>query len=111
MTTHVKQRKLRAGRHRIKFKPCERNGEHLMMEARLIDRLRPSWNSTISAGIRLAQSKGVICGRPQRTDVDGGRLAQLRAEGYSFRAIAKMTGVPVSTVVDWFSRCVQTEAA
>src|ERR1700691_2696432 len=51
----------------------------------------------IRGGIRNARTKGKRLGRP-KTEVDGARIALLRAEGASWRDIAKELGVSLGTV-------------
>jgi hypothetical protein len=56
-------------------------------------------STKIRAGQRKAQLMGKHCGRPPR-EFDREKARRLRANGASFGAIAKVLGVPKSTVVD-----------
>lgn len=51
----------------------------------------------VRAGIRNARNKGRRLGRP-RLEVDGGRIARLRANGTPLRAIAEQLGISVGSV-------------
>lgn len=51
----------------------------------------------VRAGIRNARSKGRRLGRP-RLEVDSGRIARLRANGASVRAISDQLGISVGSV-------------
>jgi DNA invertase Pin-like site-specific DNA recombinase len=51
----------------------------------------------VRAGLRNARSKGKKLGRP-RVAVDASRIAALRAQGASYRAIATKLGVSLGTV-------------
>src|ERR1700726_2612071 len=51
----------------------------------------------VKAGLRNARAKGKTLGRP-RVAVDPRRIATLRAEGRSWRAVAKQLGVGVGTL-------------
>jgi DNA invertase Pin-like site-specific DNA recombinase len=51
----------------------------------------------VKAGIRNARNKGRRLGRP-RLDVDHGRIARLRANGASLRAISEQLGMSVGSV-------------
>ena len=51
----------------------------------------------VRAGVRNARSKGRRLGRP-RLEVDSGRIARLRANGASLRAISGQLGVSLGTV-------------
>ena len=51
----------------------------------------------VRAGLRNAQAKGKILGRPRRV-VDSSRVSSLRAAGASWRAIAKELGVGLATI-------------
>ena len=51
----------------------------------------------VRAGIRNARSKGRRLGRP-RLDVDRGRIARLRSNGASLRAISEQLGISVGSV-------------
>jgi DNA invertase Pin-like site-specific DNA recombinase len=51
----------------------------------------------VRAGIRNARAKGRRLGRP-RLDVDQGRIARLRANGASLRAISEQLGMSVGSV-------------
>jgi len=51
------------------------------------------------AGLRNARAKGKRLGRP-RVNVDGARIASLRAQGLSWRAIARSMGLATGTVYD-----------
>src|SRR5215469_6511244 len=51
----------------------------------------------VRAGIRNARSKGRRLGRP-RLEVDGRRIARLRASGASLRAISEQLGISVGSV-------------
>jgi DNA invertase Pin-like site-specific DNA recombinase len=52
----------------------------------------------VSAGIKHAKAKGVKLGRPKRV-FDRGKVAEMRAAGASYAAIAKALGVGEGTVV------------
>lgn len=52
----------------------------------------------VSAGIKHAKAKGVKMGRPKRI-FDRGKVAEMRAAGASYAAIAKALGVGEGTVV------------
>jgi DNA invertase Pin-like site-specific DNA recombinase len=49
------------------------------------------------AGLRRAKANGTVLGRPTRV-LRRDEVTRMRAEGYSWRAIAKMLEVPVSTI-------------
>jgi DNA invertase Pin-like site-specific DNA recombinase len=51
----------------------------------------------VRAGIRNARNKGRTLGRP-RLEVDGGRIARLKASGASLRAISRQLGISVGSV-------------
>jgi DNA invertase Pin-like site-specific DNA recombinase len=51
----------------------------------------------VRAGLRNARAKGKTLGRPRKI-VDAGRIAALRAQGLSLRAIASELGVGVATL-------------
>jgi DNA invertase Pin-like site-specific DNA recombinase len=51
----------------------------------------------VKAGLRNARAKGKTLGRPRKV-VDAGRIAALRAEGFSWRAIASELGVGLATL-------------
>jgi DNA invertase Pin-like site-specific DNA recombinase len=51
----------------------------------------------VRAGLRNARAKGKTLGRPRKT-VDSGRIAALRAQGLSLRAIASELGVGLATL-------------
>ena len=51
----------------------------------------------VRAGLRNARAKGKRLGRPPR-ELDGKRIAALRAQGVGWRAIAKQLGVGVGTL-------------
>jgi DNA invertase Pin-like site-specific DNA recombinase len=51
----------------------------------------------VRAGIRNARNKGRRLGRP-RLEVDGGRIARLRANGASLRGISEQLGISVGSV-------------
>lgn len=51
----------------------------------------------VRAGLRNARAKGKRLGRPPK-DLDGKRIATLRAQGVGWRAIAKQLGVGVGTL-------------
>jgi hypothetical protein len=51
------------------------------------------------AGVRAARANGKTLGRPRRV-FRRDEAIRLRAEGLSWRAIAKRLGLPVSTIVD-----------
>jgi DNA invertase Pin-like site-specific DNA recombinase len=51
----------------------------------------------VRAGIRNARNKGRTLGRP-RLEVDGGRIARLRAAGTPLRAISKQLGISLGSV-------------
>jgi DNA invertase Pin-like site-specific DNA recombinase len=51
----------------------------------------------VRAGIRHARNKGRRLGRP-RLEVDSGRIARLRANGASLRAISEQLGVSLGSV-------------
>jgi len=51
----------------------------------------------VKAGLRNAQAKGKLLGRPRRV-VDAARIAALRASGASWRAISREVGVGLATV-------------
>jgi DNA invertase Pin-like site-specific DNA recombinase len=51
----------------------------------------------IRAGISAAKTRGVHCGRPRKV-VDRLRVAEMRAQGVSFRAIARQLGISLAKV-------------
>jgi DNA invertase Pin-like site-specific DNA recombinase len=51
----------------------------------------------VRAGLRNARAKGKILGRPRKV-VDAGRIASLRAQGRTLRAIASELGVGLATL-------------
>ena len=51
------------------------------------------------AGVRAARAKGKVIGRPRRV-FRRDEAVRLRAEGHSWRSIAKQLSVPASTVID-----------
>ncbi|PYU25837.1 MAG: resolvase [Acidobacteria bacterium] len=51
----------------------------------------------VKAGMRNAKAKGTRIGRP-RANVDAGQIAQLRAQGLSWKKIAKAMGLGVGTL-------------
>jgi putative DNA-invertase from lambdoid prophage Rac len=51
----------------------------------------------VKAGMRNAKAKGARIGRP-RANVDAAQLAQLRAQGFSWKKIAKQMGLGVGTL-------------
>ncbi len=51
----------------------------------------------VRAGLRNAQAKGKLLGRPRRT-VDASKIAALRASGASWRAISRELGVGIATL-------------
>jgi DNA invertase Pin-like site-specific DNA recombinase len=51
----------------------------------------------VRAGLRNARAKGKTLGRPRKI-VDATRLAALRAQGHSLRAIASELGVGLATL-------------
>jgi putative DNA-invertase from lambdoid prophage Rac len=53
----------------------------------------------VRAGLRAAKAKGIHLGRPHRV-FRRDEARRLRAEGASWRAIARTLGVPMSTVID-----------
>jgi DNA invertase Pin-like site-specific DNA recombinase len=53
----------------------------------------------VACGLRSAKAKGKQLGRPKRI-FRRDQALHLRAEGLSWRQIAKQLGVPVSTIVD-----------
>ena len=53
----------------------------------------------VRAGVRAAKAKGIPLGRPQRI-FRRDEARRLRAEGLSWRCIARTLQVPMSTVVD-----------
>ena len=50
----------------------------------------------VRSGIAAARARGTRLGRPRR-EVDGGRVAALRAEGLSWREVGRALGVGVAT--------------
>ena len=62
------------------------------------------------AGVRQAQAKGKVIGRPKRV-FRRDEVVRLRNEGQSWRAIAETLGVPVMTVVDAYRECTENPAA
>ena len=60
------------------------------------------------AGVRAAKARGKVLGRPRRV-FRRDEVIRLRAEGRSWRAIAKELGAPVSTVIDSY-RCTEMVA-
>ncbi len=61
------------------------------------------------AGVRAAKAKGKTLGRPKRV-FRRDEARRLRAEGMSWRVIAKQLGVPVSTVVDACTEMVRVDS-
>lgn len=61
----------------------------------------------VRAGLRNARAKGRTLGRP-RVNLDAGRIAMLRAEGLSLRAIASELGVGLATLHRASARCSKT---
>jgi len=53
----------------------------------------------VKAGLRNARAKGKRLGRPRKL-VDASRIAALRAQGLSWRAIGREMGLPAGTVYD-----------
>jgi len=53
----------------------------------------------VRAGVAMAQSQGVHCGRPRRA-FSRAEARKLRAQGLSIRAVAVQLGIPASTVAD-----------
>jgi len=53
----------------------------------------------VQAGVRNARAKGIALGRPQRV-FRRDEAQRLRAQGASWRAIARTLSVPMSTVID-----------
>ncbi len=53
----------------------------------------------VRAGLRAAKAQGTALGRPRRV-FRRDEARRLRAEGYSWRKIAGMLEVPMSTVID-----------
>lgn len=53
----------------------------------------------VQAGVRNAKAKGITLGRPQRV-FRRDEAQRLRAQGASWRAIARTLSVPMSTVID-----------
>ena len=53
----------------------------------------------VKAGLRNARAKGKRLGRPRKT-VDGARMASLRAQGLSWRAVGQEMGLPAGTVYE-----------
>ncbi len=51
----------------------------------------------VRSGVAAARARGVKLGRP-RSDVDADRIAELRAQGISWREIAARLGVGIGTV-------------
>jgi DNA invertase Pin-like site-specific DNA recombinase len=51
----------------------------------------------VKAGMRNAKAKGTRIGRP-RANVDAAQIAQLRAQGLSWKKIAKQMGLGVGTL-------------
>jgi len=51
----------------------------------------------VKAGMKNARAKGTRIGRP-RVAVDAGRIAALRSQGVSWRAISTQLGVGVATL-------------
>jgi DNA invertase Pin-like site-specific DNA recombinase len=58
----------------------------------------------VRAGIRNARNKGRRLGRP-RLEVDNGRIARLRANGASLRAISEQLGISVGSVHRAIQEC------
>jgi DNA invertase Pin-like site-specific DNA recombinase len=58
----------------------------------------------VRAGLRNARAKGKRLGRPPR-ELDGKRIAALRAQGVGWRAIAKQLGVGVGTLYRGLPAC------
>jgi DNA invertase Pin-like site-specific DNA recombinase len=58
----------------------------------------------VKAGLRNARAKGKRLGRPSKV-VDAGAVARLRAQGFSWRAIAQQLGVGVGTLYRAASGC------
>src|SRR5258708_1326551 len=53
----------------------------------------------VRAGVRAAKARGISLGRPQRV-FRRDEAQRLRAEGASWRMIARTLGMPMSTVID-----------
>jgi putative DNA-invertase from lambdoid prophage Rac len=53
----------------------------------------------VTAGVRAAKARGKQVGRPKRV-FRRDEVVGLRAEGVSWRDIAKALGVPVATLID-----------
>ena len=51
----------------------------------------------VKAGMKNATAKGIRIGRP-RANVDAAQIARLRAQGLSWKKIAKQTGLGVGTL-------------
>jgi DNA invertase Pin-like site-specific DNA recombinase len=60
---------------------------------------RPLIVERVKAGLRNARAKGKRLGRPKKF-VDAARVAELRAQGLSWRAIGREMGLPAGTVYD-----------
>jgi DNA invertase Pin-like site-specific DNA recombinase len=50
----------------------------------------------VRAGLDAARARGKRLGRP-KCDVDGARIAELRAQGRSWRTIGRQLGIPAGT--------------
>lgn len=64
----------------------------------------------VKAGLRNARAKGKRLGRPRKF-VDAARVAKLRAQGLSWRAVGREMGLPAGTVYDAGARCWKNRAA
>ena len=53
----------------------------------------------VRAGVRAAKAQGRVLGRPKRV-FRRDQALRIRAQGKSWREIAKALGVPMSTVID-----------
>jgi len=51
------------------------------------------------AGLRAAQAKGTLLGRPRKIDSYSSRVAELQGQGLSKRAIARAIGIAPSNVM------------
>jgi len=58
----------------------------------------------VKAGVKAAMAKGVRFGRPKKI-FDRGKAVQMRADGVSFRGIARELGVPLAAVQRAVSAC------
>jgi len=59
------------------------------------------------AGVRAAKAKGKHIGRPRRV-FRRDEAVRLRGEGHSWRSIARILDVPVTTVRDVVARCAES---